>query len=121
MKLEYQGAYPDYNLDKSLRGTVVKLGNTDGAFVPILLDGNLMELSNQELFERALEKHYQENFSMRAENEKFREYNEMIEKGNQARKKMEDDSVKSQGTLMVLLEKLYEKGILSDEDLFIED
>lgn len=78
MKLELQKAYPDYNLDKSLRGTVVQLGNLDGASIPVLLEGNLMELSNQELFERALEVIYQENFPMRAENEKFNTFDKKI-------------------------------------------
>ena len=84
MKLELQRAYPDYNLDKSLRGTVVQLGNLDGATIPVLLEGNLMELSNQELFERALEVIYQENFPMRAENEKFNLYSQKIAEINEA-------------------------------------
>lgn len=71
MKLEFQRKSLDYNLDGSLRGTVVTLGNVENSHVPILLLGDKTALSNQELFELALEKHYEENFPQRAENDKF--------------------------------------------------
>ena len=71
MKLEYQRKSLDYNLDGSLRGTVVTLGHIDGGHLPVLLPGDQTALSNQELFELAMEEHYQENFPNRAENEKF--------------------------------------------------
>lgn len=71
MKLEFQRKSLDYNLDGSLRGTVVTLGNVENSYVPILLLGDKTALSNQELFELALEKHYEENFPQRAENDKF--------------------------------------------------
>lgn len=71
MRLEFQRKSLDYNLDGSLRGTVVTLGNIENSHVPILLPGDQTALGNQELFELALEKHYQENFPQRAENDKF--------------------------------------------------
>jgi len=71
MKLEFQRKSLDYNLDGSLRGTIVTLGNIENSHVPILLPGDQTALGNQELFELALEKHYQENFPQRAENDKF--------------------------------------------------
>jgi hypothetical protein len=49
----------------------VTLGNIENSHVPILLPGDQTALGNQELFELALEKHYQENFPQRAENDKF--------------------------------------------------
>ena len=71
MKLEFQRKSLDYNLDGSLRGTIVTLGNIENSHVPILLPGDQTALGNQELFELALEKHYQENFPQRTENDKF--------------------------------------------------
>lgn len=71
MRLEFQRKSLDFNLDGSLRGTIVTLGNIENSHVPILLLGDKTALSNQELFELALEKHYEENFPQRAENDKF--------------------------------------------------
>jgi hypothetical protein len=71
MRLEFQRKSLDYNLDGSLRGTVVTLGNVENSYVPILLLGDKTALSNQELFDMAMEKHYEENFPQRAENDKF--------------------------------------------------
>lgn len=127
MKLELQKAYPDYNLDKSLRGTVVQLGNLDGASIPVLLEGNLMELSNQELFERALEVIYQENFPMRAENEKFNEYDGLIKEIKKVSEKVDETTkVVSSTTLEIgnmvydhedILNQLLERmGLKVDED-----
>ena len=96
MKLEFHGKSLNYNLDGSLKGTIVTLGHMDGGHLPVLLAGDQTALSNQELFELALEKHYEENFPQRAENEKFNEigekiakYDELIEKSQKAIKELE--------------------------------
>ena len=72
------------------------LVNSDGASVPIFLPPDKIDLSNTELLELALEVIYQENFPMRAENEKFNEigekiakYDELIEKSQKAIKDLE--------------------------------
>ena len=131
MKLEFYGKSLNYNLDGSLKGTVVTLGHMDGGHLPVLLAGDQTALSNQELFELAMEEHYQENFPNRAENEKFNllgekiaEYNKLIEKATLTIDKMEtqmttqqEQSSMAQVTLMSVIFKLYEKGILTDEDL----
>ena len=79
MKLEYQGKSLEYNLDGSLKGTVVTLGHLDGGYLPVLLQGDQTALSNQELFEEALEQHYQENFPNRAEKEAISDLKDEIE------------------------------------------
>ena len=91
MKLEFHGKSLNYNLDGSLKGTIVTLGHMDGGHLPVLLAGDQTALSNQELFELAMEEHYQENFPNRAENEKFNllgekiaKYDELIEKSQNA-------------------------------------
>ena len=131
MRLEFQRKSLDFNIDGSLRGTIVTLGNVENSHVPILLLGDKTALSNQELFELALEKHYEENFPQRAENEKFNtlgekiaEYDKLIEKATLTIDKMEtqmtkqqEQSTMAQVTLMSVIFKLYEKGILTDEDL----
>ena len=78
MKLEFQGKSLAYNLDGSLRGTIIILGHMDGGHLPVVLSGDKTDLSNQELFELAMEEHYQENFPQRAENERFNILGEKI-------------------------------------------
>ena len=97
MKLEFHGKSLNYNLDGSLKGTIVTLGHMDGGHLPVLLAGDQTALSNQELFELALEKHYEENFPHRAENERFNtigekiaKYDELIEKSQKAIKQLEE-------------------------------
>ena len=96
MKLEFHGKSLNYNLDGSLKGTVVTLGHMDGGHLPVVLAGDKTDLSNQELFELAMEEHYQENFPNRAENEKFNllgekiaKYDDLIEKSQIAIKALE--------------------------------
>lgn len=102
MKLEYQRKSLDYNLDGSLKGTIVTLGHMDGGHLPVLLAGDQTALGNQELFELALEKHYEENFPNRAENEKFNllgekiaKYDELIEKSQNAIKDLEETTAEA--------------------------
>ena len=102
MKLEYQRKSLDYNLDGSLRGTVVTLGHIDGGHLPVLLPGDQTALSNQKLFELAMEEHYQENFPNRAENEKFNllgekiaKYDELIENSQNAIKDLEETTAEA--------------------------
>lgn len=96
MRLEFHRKSLDFNLDGSLRGTIVTLGHMDGGHLPVVLAGDKTALSNQELFELALEKHYEENFPQRAESEKFNllgekiaKYDELIEKSQNAIKDLE--------------------------------
>ena len=50
MKLEFHGKSLNYNLDGSLKGTIVTLGHMDGGHLPVVLPGDKTALSNQELF-----------------------------------------------------------------------
>ena len=97
MKLEFYGKSLNYNLDGSLKGTIVTLGHMDGGHLPVVLAGDKTDLSNQELFELAMEEHYHENFPNRAENEKFNllgekiaKYDELNEKSQNAIKDLEE-------------------------------
>lgn len=131
MKFEYSSKSQEYDASGTASATKVMLINSDGASVPIFLSPDVVDRSNSELLELALEVIYQENFPMRAENEKFNtlgekiaEYDKIIEKATLTIDKMETQMTKQQEqssmaqvTLMSVIFKLYEKGLLTDEDL----
>lgn len=131
MKFEYGSKSQEYDASGSASTTKVTLVNSDGASVPVFLPPDKIDLSNTELLELALEVIYQENFPMRAENEKFNtlgekiaEYDKLIKKATLTIDKMETQMTKQQEqssmaqvTLMSVIFKLYEKGLLTDEDL----
>lgn len=112
MKLEFQRKSLDYNLDGSLRGTIVTLGNIENSHVPILLPGDQTALGNQELFELALEKHYQENFPQRAENEKFNLMAEKIAQADEATDRMNKQYIKME-QFMKMMSQTINEAIMS--------
>ncbi|MCE2227824.1 DUF1366 domain-containing protein [Streptococcus thermophilus] len=110
MKFEYESKSKEYDASGAAYATKVVLKNRDGAYVPVFLPVEKIDLSNTELLNEALEVIYQENFPQRAENEKFNKLEEQI-------KKHQDVSNAAQVTLMDIIDKLYEKKVLTDEDL----
>ena len=131
MKFEYESKSKEYDASGAAYATKVVLRNRDGAYVPVFLPVDKIDLSNTELLNEALEVIYQENFPQRAENEKFNELDkkikeyealskkatETIAKMEEQIKKQQDASNTAQETLMSIIEKLNEKKLLSDEDL----
>lgn len=117
MKLKYGSKSQEYDASGAAYATKVMLVNSDGAYVPVFLPVDKIDLSNAELLNEALEVIYQENFPQRAETEKFNELNALTEKANQSIAKIEDASNTAQVTLMDIVDKLYEKKVLTDEDL----
>lgn len=131
MKFEYASKSQEYDASGAASATKVVLKNTDGAIVPVFLPVEKIDLSNTELLNAALEVIYQENFPQRAETEKFneldekiKEYNVLNEKAAETIAKMEAQMTKQQGqsktaqlTLINVISKLYEKEVLTDEDL----
>ena len=131
MKFEYESKSKEYDASGAAYATKVVLRNRDGAYVPVFLPVDKIDLSNTELLTEALEVIYQENFPQRAENEKFNELDEKIKeyealnkkatdtiaKMEEQIKKQQDASNAAQETLMSIIEKLNEKKLLSDEDL----
>ncbi|MDA3773982.1 DUF1366 domain-containing protein [Streptococcus thermophilus] len=117
MKFEYDSKSKEYDASGAAYATKVVLKNRDGAYVPVFLPVEKIDLSNTELLKEALEVIYQENFPQRAENEKFNELSALSEKANQSIAKIEDASNTAQATLMDIVDKLYEKKVLTDEDL----
>lgn len=131
MKFEYESKSKEYDASGAASATKVVLRNRDGAYVPVFLPVDKINLSNTELLTEALEVIYQENFPQRAENEKFNELDtkikeyealskkatDTIAKMEEQIKKQQDASNTAQKTLMSIIEKLNEKKLLSDEDL----
>lgn len=108
MKLEFQGKSLTYNLDGSLKGTIVTLGHMDGGHLPVVLAGDKTELSNQELFELAMEEHYQENFPNRAENEKFNEYDGLIKEIKKVSEKVDETTKVVSSTTLEIGNMVYD-------------
>lgn len=79
MKFEYASKSQEYYASGLAYATKVVLKNRDGAYVPVFLPIDKIDLSNTELLNEALEVIYQENFPQRAETEKFNE----LDKKNQ--------------------------------------
>ena len=131
MKFEYESKSKEYDASGAASATKVVLRNRDGAYVPVFLPVEKIDLSNTELLNAALEVIYQENFPQRAETEKFKEfddkikaYNDLNSKAAETIAKMEaqmtkqqEQSKTAQVTLMNIINKFYEKGMLKDEDL----
>ena len=80
MKFEYESKSKEYDASGAAYATKVVLKNRDGAYVPVFLPVEKIDLSNTELLNEALEVIYQENFPQRAENEKFNKLEEQIKK-----------------------------------------
>ena len=131
MKFEYDSKSKEYDASGAAHATKVVLKNRDGAYVPVFLPVEKIDLSNTELLNEALEVIYQENFPQRAENEKFNELGEKIKEYEALNKKaaetiakmeaqmtkQQEQSKIAQETLMSIIEKLNEKKVLTDDDL----
>ena len=127
MKFEYESKSKEYDASGAAYATKVVLRNRDGAYVPVFLPVDKIDLSNTELLKEALEVIYQENFPQRAENEKFneldkkiKEYEALSKKATDTIAKMEEASSTAQETLMSIIDKLYEKKVLTDDDLDVD-
>lgn len=114
MKFEYDSKSKEYDASGAAYATKVVLKNRDGAFVPVYLPVEKIDLSNTELLNEALEVIYQENFPQRAENEKFNDidkkiakYDEMIKKMQAAIDKSEKMTQLATATLNNLINQMY--------------
>ena len=114
MKFEYESKSKEYDASGAAYATKVVLKNRDGAYVPVFLPVDKIDLSNTELLDAALEVIYQENFPQRAENEKFNEldkkiakYDEMVEKMQAAIDNSEKMTQLATATLNNLIDQMY--------------
>ncbi|ASD50979.1 hypothetical protein PP224_gp19 [Streptococcus phage D4276] len=114
MRFEYESKSKEYDASGAASATKVVLRNRDGAYVPVFLPAEKIDLSNTELLTEALEVIYQENFPQRAENEKFNDidkkiakYDEMIEKMQASIDKSEKMTQLATATLNSLIDQMY--------------
>ena len=114
MKFEYESKSKEYDASGAAYATKVVLKNSEGAYVPVFLPVEKIDLSNTDLLKEALEVIYQENFPQRAENEKFNEldkkiakYDEMIEKMQEAIDDSEKMTKLATATLNDLINQTY--------------
>lgn len=82
MKLEFMSKSLTYLNNEPLK-TLVVLGNSEGAYVPVLFDKDAIELTDAELYEKALTSLYEENFPERADKEKFKKVDEQLKKNTE--------------------------------------
>ena len=119
MKFEYESKSKEYDASGAAYATKVVLKNRDGAYVPVFLPVDKIDLSNTDLLKEALEVIYQENFPQRAENEKFNELDKKIAKYDEMIEKMQeaiDDSEKMTKLATATLNDLINQTYADDEE-----
>ena len=119
MKFEYESKSKEYDASGAAYATKVVLKNREGAYVPVFLPVEKIDLSNTDLLKEALEVIYQENFPQRAENEKFNELDKKIAKYDEMIEKMQeaiDDSEKMTKLATATLNDLINQTYADDEE-----
>lgn len=110
MKLKFGSKSQEFAVDGTVTGTKVTLTNDDGAFYPVMLPADKISLSNDELESLAKDVIYQENFRDKYENEKFNEITKELAS-------YKEHSEVAQATLLDVVTRLYDKGVLTDETI----
>ena len=77
-KLEFKSKSLDYDLTNNKKTHVI-LVDDDNSVVNIYLDESVIDLSNTELYEMAMQKHYEINYPGKAEEEKFTKVDEKLD------------------------------------------
>ena len=77
MKLEYISKSLEYLNNEPIKTRVV-LGNNDGAYYPFFFEKEAIQQTDAELFKRAMNEVYEQNFSGRAESEKFNKVDDRL-------------------------------------------
>lgn len=88
MKLEFLSKSVDYQGGEPYKTRVV-LGNSEGAIYPVFFDPDFVRKDGGELFKLAWEKIYQDNFPQKAENDKFNQVDEQLQKNKEVANKAE--------------------------------
>lgn len=76
-KLEFKSKSLDYDLTNNKKSHVI-LVDDDNSVVNIYLDESAIDLSNTELYEMAMQKHYEINFPQKAEKEQIGKVQEQL-------------------------------------------
>lgn len=98
MKLEFLSKSVDYVGGEPYKTRVV-LGNSEGAIYPVFFDPDFIKKESGELFKLALEQIYQENFPKKAENDKFSQVDEQLQKNKETASKAEQAATENKQLL----------------------
>lgn len=122
-KLVYQSKSQDYDMDNKPSYTRVILSNPEGAYIPVLLPAEYITKSTQDLLDAALDKLYEENFPMRFQDERFKEYDSVIKKIYDKYRELEQvvdeyraTSLEAQQMMLDISSKMLEEGVIEYED-----
>ncbi|MHB9781496.1 DUF1366 domain-containing protein [Streptococcus sp. 10F2] len=116
MKLEYQSKSLRYGADGHPSKAQINLGNAEGAVYPVFLSPDVIEKSDTELFELALDEIYNQNFPRRAENEKFNIMGEKIAQFDDMMDKMKKALDESEKMIQTVSMTVNEMIFKNDED-----
>lgn len=98
MKLEYLSKSVDYQGGEPYKARVV-LGNSEGVIYPVFFEPDFVSKESGELFRLALEQIYQENFPKKAENDKFNQVDEQLQKNKEVANKAEQAATENKQLL----------------------
>ena len=119
MKVKYK--YLDYNENQEPYFKVCIIDDYGSELVGLLTADDSLK-SDVELIDLVKEQFYQRTYLNRAENEKFDRFEKAIGEANKAAErvdmaieKMEKNNAVSRATVLDLISKLYEQGVLKDE------
>ncbi|MED5843972.1 DUF1366 domain-containing protein, partial [Streptococcus anginosus] len=98
MKLEFLSKSLDYKGGEPYKTRVV-LGNSEGVIYPAFFDPDFVSKESGELFKLALEQIYQENFPKKAENDKFNQVDEQLQKNKETASKAEQAATENKQLL----------------------
>ena len=76
-KLEFKSKSLDYDSTNSKKTHIILVDDV-GSIVHVYLDESVIDLPNAELYQQAMQKHYDINFPRKAENEKIDKVQEQI-------------------------------------------
>ncbi|MBG9366564.1 DUF1366 domain-containing protein [Streptococcus sp. NLN64] len=116
MKLEYQSKSLRYGADGQPSKAQINLGNAEGAVYPVFLSPDVIEKSDSELYELALDEIYNQNFPQRAENEKFNIMGEKIAQFDEMMDKMQKALDESEKMIQTVSMTVNEIIFNNDED-----
>lgn len=116
MKLEYQSKSLRYGADGQPSKAQINLGNAEGAVYPVFLNPDVIEKSDSELYELALDEIYNQNFPQRAENEKFNIMGEKIAQFDDMMDKMKKALDESEKMIQTVSMTVNEMIFKNDED-----
>ena len=111
-KLEYQSKSLDFDANNDKKTHII-LTDTAESTVHIFLPGDLTDKSTAELFKLAMQRHYEDNFPRKAENEKFGQIDAQI----QDNKEIAEDNKRNLETIAIITDILLSLAIATESGM----